>query len=169
LVGSHLFLSTRDYEAQWRVAGSEFDAASPLTHLRLPSITLPHNVDFPVTLSFVVDGREVAQDRKWGPDFEVYHSASAPPPPWAGPAKPRRGYPGVEMDVEPAAVPSLLGAKDAELTATSAGGELIGTIPLTLPDWGRLAVEARSAFVNLEAQRMRSLCQKRTNISIQGH
>jgi hypothetical protein len=164
IIDTTVLYSTDGFAASWRINGGSLDASSTLTYLNLPGVTLPHDIVFPVTVYFLVEGKEVASRSFAGPTQLVVHTSEAKPPPWAGQPRPGKFFPGVELEVDPAAVPKLFGATSAELIVTGGRVGRLATIELPLPDWDRLAGAARNAFVHLEARRIRRMCEKRSSI-----
>jgi outer membrane protein TolC len=59
VVDTTLHYATRDLRVGWSVKGGMLDASSVQTRLSLPTFTLAPETPFPVTLRFLVDGREV--------------------------------------------------------------------------------------------------------------
>ncbi len=164
VVGTMLLFSTRHYKAAWSVEGGSLNASSVQTHLSLPTFALSPETPFPVTLTFLIDGREVLSRTFEESTVLVVHSGVEPPP-WTGPR--RKGfYPGVEIDVVSGATPSLFGARSAELVGTTADGERIGVIELPLPAWDQLTADARKAFAEMEAKRMQRKCDRDLHINV---
>jgi hypothetical protein len=170
VVDTYLFFSARGFKLNWRIKGGSFDASSSLANINLPGITLPPDIAFPVTVYFLIDGKEMASRSFAGPTEQVVYASEVKPPPWAGPPRPGQFFPGVDLEVEPAALPNIFRATRAELVVTAGRAGRLGAMELPLPDWDKLAAAARLAFIDLEARRMRRGCEERPRIVVtSGH
>lgn len=152
-----LLYAERDFSAGWSVPGATLDGNSRLTGFGALMFALPHGVAYPITLTFRVDGREIASRRFAAPSLDIVYPSEVRRPEWIGAPRPNQFQPGVSFEVDPEALP-LLGATSAELIGTAASGEHIGTLVLPLPDWTALAQAARPGFADLEARRMERKC-----------
>jgi hypothetical protein len=166
IVDKTLLFSARGFKLNWSIESGSFDASSTLNHINLPGVTLPRDIAFPVTVYFLIEGKEVASRSFAGPTERVVYSSEVKPPPWAGPPRAGQFFPGVDLEVEPSVASHIFGAKSAELIVTAGREGRLGALDLPLPDWDSLTAAARDAFVDLEARRMRRMCEERPGIVV---
>ena len=168
VVDATMFYSAWALEAAWTVRGGDIGRFRTLKRIRFDHITLPHEAVFPVTVVYLIDGREVARGSFAEPSSRVVHSQETPAPALAGPPRTKQFYPGVELTVQASEASDPCGAARAELIATSAAGERIGHTVLALPDWETLAERGRAGFAALETERMQRRCLTQPMLIVTG-
>ena len=103
-----------EYSAAWSIPGGTLDENSTLIRFGGLSFALPHDAAYPVTISFLLDGKEVASRRFHEPTLGIVYSSEVRRPDWIGAPRPNQFQPGVDFEVPPDAVPLLARALEED-------------------------------------------------------
>lgn len=139
----------------WAFPTATFDISIPPDELKLPTVELPLDTQFPVTAVVQFDGTEV-----WRHEFQRPTSAvMVVPRPSVPPRSKLFFQPGVDITIRPRELPSLLGVRQANLLVTSSDHKVRLVQSRQLPDWMMIQAEATRVAAELEADRLGGKCR----------